>query len=371
MKIVIIGSNFAGIEVALKLKKQVKDLELTVIDKKTGTQFYPSMYELVTGKKNIEDLEISLEELYTKKGIKFLNEEVTQIIPDKKQVQTTKTTVDYDILVNAIGSVANYNNIPGALEFAMPFKNIEDTISIKDALEKITLAGDKRFDIVVAGSGLTGIELVFEIHEYLNNTKKNASLSIIEYCNDICPWTNIETRDFMKKLMKKENITVKTNFEITEVKKNSLISKNGETLNFDMLIWCAGLKVHTVNEKSGLEFDHNGLKVDDYFRSAKYPDIFVCGDAASKKTESGFVVPKSAHFAMVSSKLVSTNIIKTINKKPLKKFDPGPHTPILIDVGDYGAVMMYKKYFFKRPGKIYHFVKDIIETYWVKTRRRA
>ena len=368
-KIVILGSNFAGIDVALRLRKKAKDAEITVVDRKNGTQFYPSMYELVTGKKNIEELEISLEPLYAKKNIAFINEEIISINPEKKQVQTTTRTLNYDILVNTLGAVGNYYNIPGAQEFSHPFKNIEDTLDIKEKLEKITLAGDKTYDIVIAGSGLTGIEVVFEIREYFNETKKNASLSIIEACDDICPWTNIETRYFIKKLMEKEKITVKTGFPIKEVTKDAITSAKGDKLNFNMLIWCAGLKTNPINEKSGIESDNQGIKVDDYLRSIKYAEIFACGDAASKRLDNNIPLPKTAHSALITSRCAADNIVKTLKGKPLKKFSPGRHMPIFIDLGDYGAVMMYKKHIYTRPGFLYHFMKNLIEAYWLYTRR--
>lgn len=369
MKIIILGSNFAGLDVARLLKNKRKDFDITVIDKNEYFEFHPSIHKIISREKTESELRIDLFKTYLKRDITFVNDEITNIDQTTKEVITKKGKYQYDYIVDCLGTVTNYYKIPGADQFSYSFKVIEDALKIRKWLDENS-RNKKELTVAIAGSGLTGIEVLLELVTYAKSVKKlcNIKLVLIEAKENIAPWTNDKTKKFLTELIKEKNIDLETNFLVKEVKQNELISSTDKKLNFDMLIWCTGIKIVPIMESSNLEFDNFGVRCDDYLCSTKNEFIFVCGDALSKKEADGFIVPKTAQYAEHQAKIVVENLISKIEKKPLKKYLSERHTPILIDLGEYGAILMYKKMLIKHPAKLMHKMKNIIEDYWIKSR---
>ncbi|HYD03895.1 MAG TPA: FAD-dependent oxidoreductase [Alphaproteobacteria bacterium] len=360
-KVVILGSNFAGLDVALGLRKKDKSLEIVVIDKHNA-QYYPSTHKVISGYRDIEDLEIDLQSVYTYHNIEFKKDTIISIDTKKNLVIGKDGKYSYDYLVNTLGSVGNYYNIPGADKYSLPFKTSEDSSVIKEKI--INLESKDKYSIVVAGSGLTGIESIFELKTYLKNIAKNADLHIVEVMPTIAPWANPSTQIFLKKIMARDKIIVHEGFQIGRVEKNKIISKSNESIDFDILIWCAGLGVNSVIQNSDFEKDSKGMVVNTELRSTSHPNIFGCGDAVSIPSSP---CPKTAQFAVHQAPIVAHNVYAAINGKPLKTFKVYP-APALVSLGKHGSILVYKKLLFKHPRWLFDICKGIIEWHWLKTR---
>lgn len=115
-RVVIVGGGTAGITCAAKLRKKRPGLEITLIDP-AEKHYYQPLWTLVGGgilpKRATERSQKSL----IPKGVRWLQERVSEFLPERNQVRTTEQSVlDYDALIVAPGIQINWSQIKGLQE---------------------------------------------------------------------------------------------------------------------------------------------------------------------------------------------------------------------------------------------------------------
>ena len=170
-KIIILGGGFAGLGLAIKLAK-TNFFDITLIDKNNYHLFTPNLYEVATAGEELnnmaelkESIALPIGKILNKCKVRFIQAEVKVINSAKQFVETGGKVLPYDYLVLAQGSKAEYFNIAGAEQFAIPLKTLSHAFRIKNQIE--FAIESHKFDaqkpyvrIVVAGGGYTGVELV-------------------------------------------------------------------------------------------------------------------------------------------------------------------------------------------------------------------
>jgi sulfide:quinone oxidoreductase len=126
-QILILGGNFAGLQIARHLREHVKDAaEITVVDRKSFLLFVPNIpLEIFEGRDPATNLALPLEPVFKKDGTQFIQAEVTALDPDKKTVTITPNerpgaaseVLNYDFLVVALGNRLAYDKIEGFGEY--------------------------------------------------------------------------------------------------------------------------------------------------------------------------------------------------------------------------------------------------------------
>jgi len=117
-KIVVLGSNFAGVTAALetarKLKKERIDFGITVISPNPNFLYVPSLIWVPFGLRKVEDITFPIAPVLEKRGIKFILDKATQIHPNQNSVDTEKSgSFSYHFLIVATGVNLNFDDIPG------------------------------------------------------------------------------------------------------------------------------------------------------------------------------------------------------------------------------------------------------------------
>src|SRR4030095_6627392 len=114
-KVLVLGSNFAGLTAALAVKHELQDdVEVTVISKDDRFIFNPSFIWIPFGKRPPADITFPVAPTFETHGVDFVHAEATRIDPQHQQVQTTNGTHSFDYLVVATGYREDFSPIPGA-----------------------------------------------------------------------------------------------------------------------------------------------------------------------------------------------------------------------------------------------------------------
>lgn len=126
-RIVVLGSNFAGMTTARFLAKELKGkAEITVIDKKSYLLFVPNIPETVMKNRNPQiDMHLQCLPFYEGDKTNFIQARVTAIDPETKTVEYTPDVrpgspsekISYDYLVIALGCRLAYDDIEGFAEY--------------------------------------------------------------------------------------------------------------------------------------------------------------------------------------------------------------------------------------------------------------
>jgi len=139
--IVILGGGFGGLAAANELRGSLtQDSRIMIVDKKDWFMMDLVKLWMIAGSREFESSKRPLEAV-TKKGIEFINENVTRIDLQNKIVRTSYRRLHYDYLIIALGVELAPELIPGLRENSLVLYDINDVPKIRDAIRKMKSGG--------------------------------------------------------------------------------------------------------------------------------------------------------------------------------------------------------------------------------------
>ena len=131
-RVVIVGGGFGGLFSALEL---AGSCSVTLITDEDHFLFTPMLYEYLSGE--VEEWHIAPKygELIDD-NIRLIQGAVTNIdlIQKRVTVESSSNPIEYDILILAVGGITNYAGVPGAEEFAIPFRKIAHADTLRSRM---------------------------------------------------------------------------------------------------------------------------------------------------------------------------------------------------------------------------------------------
>jgi NADH dehydrogenase len=422
-KVVVCGLGFGGLEAALRLKSLLGDrVEVVAVDQQSSHVFIPAIHQVVSDQFNLEKTTLSLRKVLASNGIQFVNEPITAIRNSERVVATATQSLKYDYLVIALGSETNYYNIPGLREHAFGFKTVNDVIAFKRHLlnllaqyeaETEPAARSDLFSIAVCGGGLTGVELITEIHDLFRLLrrlkgipKEHFRLTLVEAYPRILHGHNDKVQTFVTEFLKGEGIEVVTGKRVMEAKKEEashgsagasagrggigasdppdreevgahrppqmkvLRFTDGSVIKAHTLVWCGGVKPNDVILKSDLTLHRRGgIIVNTYMQSVDDHRVYAVGDCIyySENTPDR-PVTYTAHNALFEAKCAAINIARDVKGKYRKRrYIPSLDTS-LISLGKEMTVLSHPRFMLK--GRLMVWLKRLVMEYYFVWRKQ-
>lgn len=273
-KIVILGGGYAGLLMAFRLAGSIgKAAEITLIDAKPYFVERIRLHQMATQQSVPQRF---YTELLKGKSVQFVQGWVTAIHPDHNTITfrtaTDETTLPYDYLAYALGSVTNKSKVPGVAEHAYAVGGEPDAIKLRERLAAISATGG---NVVVVGGGLTGIETVTELAE----TYPTLNLRLVT-SGKIGANLSKKGRAYLDTVMERLNITVTENTTVNAVNAMSITTGKG-TIPADVCVWSGAFGVSMLAKEAGIQVNSTGqIVVDGSLCSMSHPNIYAVGDAA-------------------------------------------------------------------------------------------
>jgi len=331
-QIVIIGANFGGLTAALRLPKH---LGVVVIDPSPQFEFLPNIHELISGVKSPDQLRLSRQRLLHRAGHRFVQDSVTTLNPIDRFVQTASgETFPFDICVVAVGGVNNTFGVPGADEFAFPFKSVDQCEAIGKALQE-RLAQQDRVVVGIVGGGLEGVESLGEI---LRRYRKRQGLTVhvIESSDQLLQGLPAALGQEVQRRCRNYPVHFHTETRVKAVTETTIELTSGEVLPSDLTIWTGGAIAPGLLSDSGLAPEPaSWAPVHGTLQSRSFDHIFVIGDAAEWPQS----LSKQAYYATDMGECAADNIARFIESEPLKEFQPSTNLS-LISLGDLDTYLV-------------------------------
>jgi NADH dehydrogenase len=347
-KIVILGGGFGGIRTALDLARRLdKDADITLIDRNNFQLFVPTLYEVASALgldrdpfsvKLRKTISIPFDDIFIGTSVKHVQGEIVHVDLTQRIVTTKgERAFPYDYLVVALGSQANDFGIPGIHDYAFQFKTIEDGLAVNQRLMEVFEHASHHthelpIKILIAGAGLTGIELAAEVATCARNLArkfglkgKACQITLFEAGPKILPIANDRERAIVTKRLTQLGIMIMQNAPIEEVGNDFVKLKDGRMHKGTMVIWTAGVKANVFLQTiSGLSLTPQGkITVDEHLVAVGNPRVFAVGDNIdfidhrTQRPEPGV-----AYAAIDQGSIVAKNITRSIQGKPLKNHRP-------------------------------------------------
>ena len=318
-KIVIVGGGFGGVYTAKNLQKyfDCDSAEITLINPSNYFLFTPLLHEVATGNLSPESIVEPIREVFRDSCINFVEDTVTEVKSETKEVVTNHATFSYDYLVISAGAETNYFGTPGAKENTITLKNMNDAVALRNYIisicEKAVKENNKNLlSVAIVGAGATGVELATELVEYMQHTifsyykasgfvKEDIKITLVTATPDVISMFPQKMRDIALAELNKRGIQVMANAMVTKVDPHSITFKDGQTLNAETLIWVAGVTPSLSNIKGVEVGPKKRIEVNASLQSLKNPEIFALGDA-------GGAFPMLAQVAVRQARVVAQNI---------------------------------------------------------------
>jgi NADH dehydrogenase len=342
--IVIVGGGFAGLYTALELEKRLRrerDVTVTLLNSENFFLFTPMLPEAGAGSLGTRHIVSPLRKLLRR--TRFAEVEVASIDFDAQTVSARHSLTGawrefhYDYLVLALGGVTNYFGIPGAADFASPFKSLGDAIYVRnhtiDMLEEAAVEperADELLTFAVVGGGLTGVEVVGQINDFVRESadyypeidRHKIRVMLIEAGPRLMSEMNEKLAAFAERVLIKRGVEVRTNTAVVSVDEKSFTLSTGERIPTRTVIWGAGVAPNPLISGFDLPKERGRLRVNEYLEVEGRPNIWALGDCAYiLNPKTGKPHPATAQHAVREGKRAARNVAAAVGRGKRQPFD--------------------------------------------------
>jgi NADH:ubiquinone reductase (non-electrogenic) len=325
-QICILGGGFGGLYTALRLDQLpwngAEKPEITLIDQRDRFVFAPLLYELVTGEMQSWEIAPPYEELLAGTGIRFKQTAATEIDVEAKRVQLeTGETLTYERLVLAVGGETPMDFVPGAADYAIPFRTIADAYRLQERLRQLEESDADKIRIAIVGAGYSGVELACKLADRIGD---HARIRIIEQTDQILRSSPTHNREAATAALEERGVFLDLETTVENVTADSialLYKGTTDTIPVDIVLWTIGTRVANVIHNLPLKQNQRGqLLTTPTLQTIEHPEIFALGDLADCKDADGQQVPPTAQAAFQQSDYVGWNIWASLTHRPLLPF---------------------------------------------------
>ena len=300
-KLVILGSGFAGFSLIKRIDKKYYDV--TLISPRNHFLFTPLLPSTTVG--TIEFRSI-IEPIRNIRGIKYYQAYCTDInfgdniVLCKDNDIHISFTLNYDILVIAVGEVTNTYNIPGVDKYACFLRELSDARKIRqkviECFENASLpyknsqSGSNYLRFIICGGGPTGVEFAAELHDFLEEDVKKkypesvdkTEIILIEATDKILNSFDEKLSNYTLRHFSTKNIKVMINSYISKVSEKYIYLRNGKHLSYSLLVWTAGNSPNMLISKiiRDLNFSDSKITVDSCLKVKGLNNVYALGDCS-------------------------------------------------------------------------------------------
>ncbi len=300
-RIVIAGGGYAGLHAAAGLAARLDPgrARLTVVQ--PGLRFV-DICRLHEAALDPVSISYSLQDILGRLPVDLIDGSVQEV--DRSRHTLTldayghPADLPWDYLVLAGGSGPADFGIPGVREHALPLKTADDAERIRAQLAEVRRLGPSA-TAVVAGAGLTGVEMASEIAARWNRipVRRRPQVILVDTAARLLPLSHEDAADYSHQWFRRNGVRIRLSSPIAAVEKDRLVFRDGSAQPAEAIIWCAGIRVPPM---TGLEDLYTGpggrIPVSETLETAS-PGIFAIGDQAALAGRDGTPVPPRAMYA--------------------------------------------------------------------------
>lgn len=362
-KIIVIGGGFAGLQFAKKLNGN-RTKKLVMIDKANHHMFQPLFYQVACGRIEPSNISFPFRKIFQRsKNIQFRMTEVKQIIPSENKIITEDHVFHYDKLVIATGCKTNFFGNQKMENLAFGMKNTQEAISIRNhvllTFEKLIIeksrSDDGNWNIVIVGSGPTGVELAGAFAEmkreilprdYPRMNFDDLEIILVSSTEKPLAVMSEESQEKSEQYLKDLGVRFISNDIVTDYDGDRVYLSSGNVIPSNNVIWAAGVTGNIIEGLTENSIKNNRYIVDRYNKIVGFDDIYAIGDIAYMETPkypNGH--PQVANVAINQGKNLAKNFLKKSENEwqPYEYDDKGS----MATIGKHRAVVDLPKFKFQ------------------------
>jgi NADH:ubiquinone reductase (H+-translocating) len=359
-RILILGGGFAGVNTAMHLERLLAhrpDVQVTLVSRDNYSLFTPMLAEVAGG--GIEPSHIVnpvrgfLRRAEFREGLVRRIDLAAQTVETEHPQSHAPTTLSYDRLVIALGSVTNYRGLPGVREHAFGLKTMADAQALRDhvisVLEQAALVDHPAgracmLTFVIAGGGFSGAEFCGALQDFLTRALRlyptidpaEVRLVLAHPGPRLLPEVSDGLGEYAGDALKRRGVEVRLSTKVRAATAHSVTLDGGEEILTHTLVWTAGTSPSPALNGIACELDGRGaVKVDSSLEVPGWPGVFALGDCASiPDPRTGKPYPPTAQHAIRESAIAARNVAASLGE--------GTPAPFIFDTIGQLAVLGHR-----------------------------
>ena len=354
-QIVVVGGGAGGLELVRRLgaKYGRKHHDIILVEKNRTHIWKPLLHEVAAGSLDANMDEVGYRSHCHRWGYRFFNGQLETVDREARQVILAplldedgselvgRHAIRFDYLVVAVGSVTNDFGIPGVAENCLflddrvgadRFRNrlLDHCLRVSRAMSSRPGA-DEHVRIAIVGGGATGVELAAELYnsaaalayyglEVFDESR--LQITLLEAGPRILPALPETLAAAAQAELEALGVRVATGVAVTEALPHTFVTREGERIEADLLVWAAGVKAPPFLAGLGLEVNRNNqIVVRETLQTVSDERIFAIGDCCSYTPPGAAApVPPRAQAAHQMASAVFGNLVRLMDGRPLKRF---------------------------------------------------
>jgi NADH dehydrogenase len=354
-QIVVVGGGAGGLELVRRLgaKYGRKRHDIILVDKNLSHIWKPLLHEVAAGSLDANLDEVGYRGHCYRWGYRFFQGSLDGIDREAKTISLAPVTdedgsalieahtIRYDILALAMGSVSNDFGVPGVKEHCLYLDSrvqadrfrtrlLNHCLRVSRAMMNDPTANEQ-VRVAIVGGGATGVELAAELYNAAGALRhyglevfdeSRLHVTLLEAGPRILPALPEKLAAAAKHELGVLGVQVRPDVQVVEARPRQLITKTGEVIEADLIVWAAGVKGADYLSGLGLETNpRNQILVTDTLQTTVDPSIFALGDCASYTAPGeDRPVPPRAQAAHQMAGTVFDNIVRMQKGRALTHF---------------------------------------------------
>lgn len=336
LNIVIIGGGFAGLSAARQLRGS--RYSVTLIDPSLHMEWLPNIHEILSGRKQGDELRLTRHSLLRRLGHRFLANRAMELT-NTAVLLDNGMRVPFDACIVATGGVHNSFGVPGADRHALPMKSVAQCQAIARRLQRAALSPrDARVTIV--GGGIEGVEALGEVLRAYGR-RRQFEFSLVEAGTRLLPGKPASLDARIRSLTRSLPVSYHLGQPVAEVARDRIVLASGAVVPSDITIWSAGVAPNGFLLRSQLTSEPGQwAPVSGALQSTVRPNVFIIGDAADLR-EMGLA--KQAYHAMDMGRCAASNVVNWLQHKPLQAYEPAAK-PQVVTFGELETFVVFRDF---------------------------
>lgn len=328
--VVILGAGYGGLRVALRLSATLGNTwSVTVVERSACHQLITRLPELVAGVIEAGRACIPYERLIGKnRRIRLLRGEVHNVDPVTLKVETSEGAISADRLVVALGSVSDFQGVPGAEELGLVLKSVAGAVALQSRIEQLC-ARQGTVHVTIVGAGYTGTELAGELTQWNRDLRRaggagRLEVTVVAQDERLLPEGNERFARVAERVLRRKGVSMLLGTGVAAVEKDRIVLQSGLKVPSDVVVWAAKTRPAPQLHRRVWHFGRDGrIDVDPYLRAQGHERVYVVGDAAHVYDyRLDKPAPASAQLAVAEGDIVARNIYRETRGLGLLEYQP-------------------------------------------------
>jgi NADH dehydrogenase len=342
--VVVLGGGFGGVATARRIEQRAiagSRLTVSLVSQSNYLLFTPMLAEVVGS--SLEAQHISAPVRAACPRTRFYRGEVAAVDLASNEVHLEGSSVGslrYDHLVFALGSVPNFQGLPGMEEHSFSLKSLHDATKLRNHVIAMLERADVETDLeerrrlltfVVAGGGFAGTELIAELFDLVHNARRyyahiwpeDLQFVLVHSRRRILPEIGPDLAQYALRKLRGRGIEVLLGVRVAGATSDAMQLADGTAVPTRTLVWTAGNQPNPLLDRLPVERDSGGaVLVDGTLRLLGSQNLWAVGDCAliPDPLNEGYFYPPTAQHALREGRAVADNIDAVERGRPPEPF---------------------------------------------------